>query len=202
MSLKDTYNRIAEDWYKDHHDDSWWIGGTDTFVSLLPQGGSVLDVGCGAGVKSKYLAAKGLQVTSIDFSEKLIEIAKRDVPGPEFLVMDMKDAASLKGEFNGVFSQASLLHIPKKEVPDVLKGLAGRLKKGGHLYIAVKEQWEESPEEEVKVENDYGYEYERFFSYFTMDELRGYLKKLGMEVMYEHEGKVNKTTWLQIIGKK
>ncbi|MBI2050740.1 MAG: class I SAM-dependent methyltransferase [Parcubacteria group bacterium] len=202
MNLKDTYNRIAEDWYKDHKSDSWWVEGTDAFVSFLPKGGSVLDVGCGAGVKSKYLSEKGLCVLGIDFSDKLIEIAKRDVPGVEFLVIDMKDAGTLEREFDGIFSQASLLHIPKKEVIAVLKGLASRLKKGGHLYIAVKEKWEGQDEEQVVVEEGYGYQYERFFSYFTKEELRGYLKELGMEAVFESATPMHKTTWLQIIGRK
>lgn len=52
MSLKSTYNKIAEDWSKDHRDDDRWQEGTDKFLALLPKGASILDVGCGAGVKS------------------------------------------------------------------------------------------------------------------------------------------------------
>ncbi len=59
MDLKETYNRIAKDWMKDHHQDNWWIEGTDKYLSFLKPGASILDVGCGAGVKSKNITISG-----------------------------------------------------------------------------------------------------------------------------------------------
>ncbi len=202
MNLKDTYNRIATDWFNDHKGDDWWVDGTNTFISFLKDKKKILDVGCGAGVKSKYLTGKGLNVTGIDFSEKLIEIAKREVPGAQFHVMDMKDVSNLGIKFDGIFAQASLLHIPKKEISDVLKGLLLCLISGGYLYVAVKGTRPDGKDEEVLKENDYGYQYERFFSYFTLDELKKHFFDLGLSIVYENSELVGKTTWLQIIGKK
>jgi len=202
MNLKDTYNKIANDWYNDHKADDWWVDGTDTFVSFLNDNKTILDVGCGAGVKSKYLTGKGLNVTGIDFSEKLIEIAKREVLGAQFHVMDMKDVSNLGIKFDGIFAQASLLHIPKKEIAGVLTGLLSCLISGGYLYAAVKGTRPDGKDEEVLKENDYGYQYERFFSYFTMDELKKHFFDLGLSIVYENSKLVGKTTWLQIIGKK
>ena len=202
MNLKDTYNKIAEDWYKDHHADDWWIDGTDKFISFIKQGSTVLDAGCGAGVKSKYLSQKGLKVFGLDFSEKLIEIARRKNPSIEFKVMDMKDAKDLSDDFDGIFMQASLLHIPKRDAPQVLAGLVSKLKHPGYLYVAVKGIIHGEAEESTLKEDDYGYPYERFFSYFSMDELRGYFKDLGLEIVYENQKRVGHTDWLQIIGKQ
>ncbi len=56
--------------------------------------------------------------------------------------------------------------------------------------------------EEVRVENDYGYEYERFFSYFTLEELRSHFLKLELEIIWEGNKGSNATNWLQIIGRK
>ena len=89
MNLKETYDKIAEDWHSDHKKDDWWIEGTDKFISYLSKGDLVLDVGCAGGIKSKYLMQKGLNVVGIDFSEKMIEIAKREFPNGEFLVKDL-----------------------------------------------------------------------------------------------------------------
>ena len=41
MDLKSTYNKIAENWDKDHKKDTWWISGTDKFISLLKPGSLV-----------------------------------------------------------------------------------------------------------------------------------------------------------------
>lgn len=202
MNLKDTYNKIAVDWFKDHKSDDWWVEGTNFFVSLLKKGGRVLDVGCGAGVKSKYLLSKGLEVIGIDFSEKFIDIAAREVPEAKFLVMDMKDVNNLGIKFDGIFAQASLLHIAKRDVVDVLSKFVESLAPDGYLYIAVKGLREGGKEEETVEENDYGYKYERFFSFYTMDELRKYLSDLRLNVVYKNSKIVGRTNWLQIVAKK
>ena len=203
MGLKETYNRIAADWHRDHTADDWWVEGTDVFVQKLATGARVLDVGCGSGVKSKYLATHGLKVLGIDISDGLLDIARREVPEAEFRELSMMDLSSLEETFDGVFAQASLLHIPKKNAGAVVKQMAGRLAPGGLLYIAVKEIRADKPEESVEKESDYGYEYERFFSYFSMDELKRYLADAGLEVVWEmrNPNPSGKTVWLQIIGK-
>jgi 2-polyprenyl-3-methyl-5-hydroxy-6-metoxy-1,4-benzoquinol methylase len=201
MNLKDTYNKIAEDWHKQHQADDWWIEGTDKFVSFLKPGAEVLDVGCGGGFKSKYLIGKGLKVVGIDFSENIIKIAKREVPKAEFFVMDMRDLKDLH-QFDGIFAQASLLHIPKKEITDVLSGLVAKLKIGGYIYVAVKGTQPGKPDEGILEENDLGYSYQRFFSYFTMAELKEHFKNLNLSIVYSETKKFGKTDWLQIIGKK
>lgn len=162
----------------------------------------MLDVGCGSGSKSKYLAKHGLKVMGIDFSEKLIEIARRESPEIRFEVMRMQDVSRLQQTFDGVFAQASLLHIPRNEIKAVLSDLASSVNKGGYLYVAVKGPKEGLPLEETKTESDYGYEYERFFSYHSLDELRGYLKELGLEIAYENTNRVGRTDWIQVIGRK
>ena len=52
--LRDTYDRIADDWARDHERDTWWREGTAKFASLLPNGARVLDAGCGSGQKAKF----------------------------------------------------------------------------------------------------------------------------------------------------
>jgi SAM-dependent methyltransferase len=202
MNLKETYNKIAEDWSRDHKKDDWWRKGTDKLMSLLQPSATILDVGCGDGVKSHYLSQNGFKVTGIDFSEKLIEIAKREAPSATFQVMDMKKADSLEEKFDGVIARASLLHIPRNEAGEMISKLTSVLKDGGYLYVAVKGVDESGKEEDILKENDYGYEYERFFSYYRMDELKNYFTKLNLEIVYQDTERVGKTDWLQIIGRK
>lgn len=200
IDLRDTYNRIAEAWHNDHTADDWWIEGTNTFLSMLPQGGTVLDVGCGSGSKTKYISERGCTVTGIDFSEKLLEIAREEAPMAKFALLPMENLEQLNEKFDGVFVQASLLHIPKNEAADVVKKMAEHLNPGGHLYIAVKEVKEGKPDEEIKTEDDYGYPYERFFSYFRKSELESYMAQAGLKVVWKEAKPTGRTTWLQIIG--
>ena len=203
MNLKETYNKIAKNWHKDHEKDDWWVCGADVFISLLKPGNLVLDVGCGSGTKSKYLTEHGLRVFGIDIAEKMIEIAKKEVPTGTFSVLDLDEASTLIDVFDGILAQAVLLHIPQKEVEKRIKKLAQKLKSGGYFYVAVKEREPNGPEEEVRIEKDYGYVYERFFSYFTIDEMRRYLQNAGCKIVFEKITPTGGSTrWIQMIGQK
>ncbi|OGM98140.1 MAG: hypothetical protein A2735_00325 [Candidatus Yanofskybacteria bacterium RIFCSPHIGHO2_01_FULL_41_21] len=202
MDLKSTYNYIAEDWTKDHENDTWWIAGTDKFASYLKQGRSVLDVGCASGMKSEYLAKKGFVVTGVDFSGKMIELAQKRMPSRFFFVRDINEPLNLKSKFDGIFAQAVLLHVPKNNIKKVLGNLLELLKSNGYIYIAVKKVNEGQIEEQVIKENDYGYEYERFFSFYTLDEMRGYLEEFGLKIVYSDVISTGKTEWIQVIAQK
>lgn len=202
MDLKTTYNRIAKDWMQDHHGDTWWIKGTEKYASFLKPNASILDVGCGAGEKSKFLIKKRFKVIGIDFSEEMIKLAKKQVPTGIFFVKDIKQPLKFKILFDGIFAQAVLLHISKKEVINVLKNITGSLKSNGYFYVAVKELQPGNKDEEIIKENDYGYKYERFFSYFTLDELKSFITKIGLQIIYDNVISSGKTNWIQIIAKK
>ncbi len=202
MGLRETYNAIAEDWHRDHQADSWWVDGTDRFVSFLKPGDSVLDAGCAAGTKTKYLIEKELKVTGIDFSENFIAIAKREVPSGRFFVLDLFVVDRLDGEFDGVFVQAVLLHIPKERVRECIERLVGKLKPGGYIYLAVKERAKDGPEEEMVAEKKDGKKYERFFSFYDVGELDRILEDLGLDVVSSDVLPSGHTRWIQVIGRK
>lgn len=200
--LKITYNKIAKDWNNDHKEDTWWIGVADDFLSLLSPNATILDIGCGGGYKTKYIKDKGFQAEGIDFSEEMIRDAKENFPDITFEVVDLYDLEKFPKTFDGIFAQAVLLHIPKKRIVEVLKKLKSKLNKGGLLYVAVKEARDSSVEEEIKKENDYGYEYERFFSYFNINELKNYFKDIDLEVVSEKIITSGKTNWINVVGRK
>ncbi len=198
MNLKETYNRIAEDWHRDHLKDDWWVSDTERFVSLLPSQALVLDVGCAGGTKSRWLKEHGMRVIGIDISEKMIEIATRECPECDFRVLDMHDIGTLPETFDGIFAQAAFLHLPKKDVPAVVAACVSRLDPDGLLYAAVKEVRPGRGEEEQKTESDYGYDYTRFFSYFTLEEMRRLFSDAGLTVVHA----AVTGGWIQIIGRK
>lgn len=203
MNLKETYNRIAEEWHKDHQADDWWVEGTDALIALLPAGADVLDVGCGGGTKTKYLMEKGLRVTGIDFSEKMIEISRREVPTATFHVHDIRQSEPIPGTYDAIFAQAVLLHIPKAEMSQVLTRLADATKSGGYLYVAVKGKRPNGPDEETVEENDYGYSYQRFFSFFTQEEVESLLRNAGYEIIKSGQYPPDSPKpWVQVIGRK
>ncbi|MFA5126500.1 MAG: methyltransferase domain-containing protein [Patescibacteria group bacterium] len=202
IRLQDTYNKIAVRWHADHSNDDWWVKGVNKFINYCKKGALILDAGCGAGTKSKYLTQHGLKVIGIDFAEKMIAIAKREVPNANFFTLDINNVDKLDYLFDGIFLQAVIIHFPKNEITNSLKKLASKLKRSGFIYITVKEKKINGVDQEILKENDYGYTHERFFSYFTTDEIRTFLLNSGFEVVYEKVIPSGKTRWIQIMGKK
>lgn len=202
MNLKDTYNRIAKDWNEDHKNDTWWNAGTVKFISYLQSGDKILDVGCAGGIKSAFLASKGFEVVGIDLSEEMIKIAKQRMPNNQFYVKDITQPLELNDKFDGVFAQAVLLHIAKKDIKRVLQNLIEVLITGGHLYLAVKQLRQGETDEQVVKENDYGYDYERFFSFYTLPELKTYMQELNMNVVFSDVTSSGVTDWIQVIAQK
>lgn len=130
------YNKIAEKYAKAFPKPSSSI---DMFISLLPKGGKVLDVGCGPGQDSGYLFRREFDVEGIDLSEKMIEQARKKVPEVKFVVMDMRKLRYPNSYFDGLFASLSLIHIPKKDVDKTMNEFKRVLKEGGSLYLHLLE---------------------------------------------------------------
>lgn len=90
----------------------------ERFISLLPSHGRILDIGCGPGGDADYFTTKGFRVTGIDFSEKLLEIAKKRVPQVTFYKQDFRRLGFSQVSFDGIWACASLLHLKRHEMPD------------------------------------------------------------------------------------
>ena len=79
-------------------------------------GDRVLDVGCGNGRLSDMFENKNIQYTGVDFSKKLIEIAKKERgKNGTFLQANALNLPFEDSSFDAVFSIAVLHHIPSKE---------------------------------------------------------------------------------------
>lgn len=147
-----------------------WI---NYYSDQFPKGSLVLDIGCGAGRDALYLANKGLSITGIDFSQRLIRIAKKKVPSGKFLVMDFENLSFPKNNFDGVWASASLLHIPKRRLLQTLKKINLVLKKNG-LFFSLYRVGEG---EKLTQEKRGDAVLERFYAYYKPEEIATLLKK-------------------------
>ena len=87
----------------------------DRFTSLLPDGGSILDIGCGSGEPiAGYFIAKGYDVTGIDASLPLIELCRRRFPENLWTVADMRELA-LGRRFDGLIAWHSFFHLSPED---------------------------------------------------------------------------------------
>ena len=100
----------------------------------LPPRSALLDLCCGTGQLAAVLSDKGYAITGVDGSERMIEIARRNAPGVEFLVQDAREL-SLDGRFAAVFSTFdSLNHVMSlDELEHVFRSVHAVLDDGGHF---------------------------------------------------------------------
>ena len=105
------------------------------FMELLPVGGSVLDLGCGAGVPSTRTLAKRFAVVGADISEVQIGLARRNVPKATFIRGDILELALPDAAFDGVAALYAISHIPREEHARVFALVTRWLRPGG-VFLA------------------------------------------------------------------
>ena len=106
------------------------------FLKHLTSGCRILDLGCGSGRDSAYFSSLGFKVTAVDGSEELCKRVKENY-GIEALWIKFEDM-SFAAEFDAVWACASLLHVKKADMPNVLDKVSAALKPGGILYASFK----------------------------------------------------------------
>ncbi|ADJ48067.1 methyltransferase [Amycolatopsis mediterranei S699] len=97
--------------------------------------GPVVDVGCGPGHFTAYLASLGVEASGVDLSPGMIDLARRSHPGLRFEVGSMTDLALPDGSVAGVLASWSLIHVPDESVPATLGHFHRVLRPGGLLMI-------------------------------------------------------------------
>lgn len=106
------------------------------FLARLPQGGAILELGCGGGHHSAVMLAKGFKVRATDGSPEMAEIASQRLGQP---VDAMRfDELNAYEDYDGVWASACLLHVPRDELTGILKRIRRALKEGGMFYASFK----------------------------------------------------------------
>jgi 2-polyprenyl-3-methyl-5-hydroxy-6-metoxy-1,4-benzoquinol methylase/glycosyltransferase involved in cell wall biosynthesis len=160
----------------------------------LPPDRRLLDVGCGSGWLSEYFARLGYDVTGLDISPDLIEVARERVArvpyGADhetplrcrFLVHDA-EGPPLGEQFDAVVCYDSLHHFEDERA--VMRGLAAMTKYGGSLFILEGDRPEEGSENEeelLEVMRDFG----TLESPFGREYLRALLDEFGFAVVGDY----------------
>jgi SAM-dependent methyltransferase len=106
------------------------------FLKLLPRGGAILELGCGAGNHAAVMLTEGFVLRATDGSPEMAEVAARRINHPveamRFDQLDEQDA------YDGVWASACLLHVPRDELAGVLGRIHRALKPAGLFYASYK----------------------------------------------------------------
>ena len=93
----------------------------------------ILDFGCGPGRDLRAFTARGHTAVGLEGASEFVAMARADsgceVWQQDFLRLDLP-----ADYFDGVFANAALFHVPRQELPRVLRELHASLKPGGVLF--------------------------------------------------------------------
>jgi SAM-dependent methyltransferase len=150
----------------------------DRFAAMIPQAGSVCDIGCGPGQVARYLQERGVRVCGIDLSPAMVEQARRLVSGVEFRQGDMTALDLSDGTWDGIVAFYSIIHVPREDVAGALVELRRVLRPGGVLLLAFH-----IGGETLHLDEWWGRSVRVDFHFFQSDEMAGYLRTAGYEVI-------------------
>ena len=161
------------------------------FLSRIKEGGTILDYGSGSGRDSAYFINKGFSVDSLDGSAEMKAQAERlfgiKVKLSSFLSLEEKE------KYDGIWAQASILHLEEHDLRVALTLIERSLKRDGVFYSSFR-----------KGEED-GYENGRWYTNMTERRFLSFLPaSLYVEKIWESQDVrpgVSRT-WLSIICRK
>lgn len=139
QKTKEDYNLIAEDFSSTR---SFIWPELNVLTNYVKDYEKVLDLGCGNGRLFEIFKNKEIEYFGIDNSEKLIGIAKKNIPFINFQIADALKLPFPDNYFDKVFSVAVLHHIPSKEFRlQFFKEIKRVLKPKGELILTVWGLW-------------------------------------------------------------
>lgn len=106
------------------------------FLTLVPAGASILELGCGAGGDTAEMLARGFNVRPTDGSPEMADVASRRL-GRTVDTLLFHDLDEVEA-YEGVWANACLLHVPRDELVDILGLIWRALKPEGVFYASYK----------------------------------------------------------------
>lgn len=131
----EAYNLIAGWFFENRYRGLMEKKYLDSLIDLVGPKARVLDLGCGTGMPiMQYLLTRGLQVTGVDASVRMLEIAMKHLPEADFLEADMR-TLSLHRKFDAVIAWHSFFHLPPGDQPLMFDVFRSHLNQGGILVF-------------------------------------------------------------------
>lgn len=155
---------------------------------FLPEG-KILEIGSGPGIDAEKLVKAGFDYIGTDASEGFIELAKKLNPNINFIKMAVEELDFPKNNFDGFWTSATLLHIPKNRINIILNKIREVCKTGAIGFISLKMGETEGEEKETG----------RWYSFYKKDEFEKILRKNRFEEIdfkIEKDWREGRPNWL------
>ncbi len=150
----------------------------DRFAEKVQGIGPACDIGCGPGQVARYLHERGVQITGIDLSPAMAEVACRLNPGIAFAQADMRSLAIEDESLGGITAFYSIIHISRPEIIAVLTEMKRALRPGGLLLLAFH-----IGNDVVHLDEWWGHSVSVDFLFFPTEEIKDFLTAAGFHIV-------------------
>ncbi len=173
-----TYDAIAKQFDEAYCKTIYFQKQFDKFVAKLKPSSKIIDIGCGTGHIAKYLSDKGFQVTGIDFSKLMLEIARKRCKNCNFILADIAEFNYGAELYDAAILSFSIIHLKDEEIEKVLKKTYSALKTGSCAFIAVIEG-----EGEKTIPEPLNPKHALYFHYFTKPQIKAVLENQSFKIV-------------------
>ena len=154
----------------------------------------ILDFGCGPGRDLAAFRALGHEPIGLEGSAPFAAMAREhsgcEVWEQDFLALDLPPAT-----FDGIFANASLFHVPGRELPRVLRNLHATLKPDGVLFVS-----------NPRGNNEEGWNRGRYGAYHDLEAWRAFMQAAAfteLDHYYRPAGlPIEQQPWLASVWRK
>jgi SAM-dependent methyltransferase len=147
------------------------------FLERLPQGGKILELGCGGGIDAAHMIEAGFDVEPTDGVAEIAAQAEARLGRPvRVMLFDELGAVS---RYDAVVANASLLHVPRSGLTDILSRVWRALKPGGWHMASYKGGGAEGRDD-----------HDRYYNYLSRDDAEAFYRAAGDWSRLEYEESV------------
>ncbi len=158
--IGENYDRIADWWVEQMEGSTYGLSALRSALEFVGIRGGALDVGCGGeGRFIGLLLEEGFECTGLDFSPRMIELARGHHPAAEYFVADIC-SWHMPRQYDLISAWDSIFHLPLESHEPVMKKLCAGLAENGVLLLTCG-----GGEEPGCVEGEFG---GRKFEYSTL----------------------------------
>jgi 2-polyprenyl-3-methyl-5-hydroxy-6-metoxy-1,4-benzoquinol methylase len=176
-----TWNKIASIYQDKFMNLDLYNDTYDIFSELISKRNpTILEIGCGPGNISKYLLNKrpDFKITGIDIAPKMIELAKQNNPTADFKVLDSRNIANLKIEYDAIIAGFCIPYLSKADCSKLIYDSFNLLLDSGVLYLSFVEGNYENSNFQSGSSGD-----RLFFYYHNLNRFKNELEKNDFEIV-------------------
>jgi len=145
----------------------------------------VLDIGIGSGALTYEIYKKGVQIHGLDFSPKMIELAKAKMPNGEFFLFDFQHGLPSEvgcHKYDYIVSSYAIHHIEDPVKINFIVQMKGNLKDSGVIVIADVSFRTQEDHDQCKIVSGDHWDHDEY--YMVADSIVPQLEAQGLEVEY------------------